>query len=157
MLCAHGRCRVQAPCRLELRDFLERRLGKVAETETLRTARCRGTPNPRTPEPRTSNRRTWNPEQGTWNSDYLTSFHHSTRCRSRCLKTNTPANPAAKPATCAQNATPPAGSPPVAVAIEPTPLRNCIKNHTPRKKIAGTSMICQKMNSGSRVTMRECG
>ena len=31
--------------------------------------------------------------------------------------------------------------PDVAVAIDPTPLRNCITNQMPRKKIAGTSMI----------------
>ena len=42
--------------------------------------------------------------------------------------------PIAKPATCAQNATPPDAA---SAPIEPTPLKNCIRNQMPRKKSAG--------------------
>jgi len=65
--------------------------------------------------------------------------------------------PARNPATWAQNAMPPPGWPGTAVAIDPTPLRNCIRNQIPRKKIAGTSITWKYTNSGMSVTMRERG
>ena len=64
--------------------------------------------------------------------------------------------PATNPPTCAQNAMPPAS----AVA---TPERADAAdelhqtNHKPSKKMAGTSMICQKMKIGSSVRTREWG
>ena len=57
---------------------------------------------------------------------------------------------------CAQNATPPVSTP-ASAAIDPTPLKNCIRNQMPRKRIAGTSMISQMMNSGTSASTRECG
>ncbi len=82
-------------------------------------------------------------------------LHHSTRARSRRRKTKTPARPATKPATCAQNAIPPWF--PAVCAIEPAPLNSCIRNQKPRKKMAGISMISMKMKSGISVSTRECG
>ena len=55
--------------------------------------------------------------------------------------------PTAKPATCAQNATPPCAA---SAPIEPTPLKSCIRNQMPRKKIAGISTRSRKKNDEDR-------
>lgn len=77
---------------------------------------------------------------------------HSIRCRSGRRNGNTSARPAPNPAACAQNATPPP-----AALIDPIPLASCIRNHTPRKKIAGTSTSSMKKKIGTSVSTREWG
>jgi hypothetical protein len=52
---------------------------------------------------------------------------------------------------------PPEMSAPGDSAPEPRPLRNCSRNHSPRKSTAGTSTSWMKKKIGISVTIRDFG